>query len=114
MNKTLDFNAYQRPTLDLTMKDEGRTVIRVTLPKTAVIKKMQAGLSNLQDAVKQENQDSMKALFELAAELMSANLDHVEIAENDIREKYKMDLEDLLIFFNAYLDFVRDLQNAKN
>ncbi len=114
MNKTLDFNAYQRPTLDLTMKDKERTVIRVTLPKTAVIKKMQEGLNNLQNVIKEETSDSMHALFALAAELMSANIDQVAVTAEDIRGKYKMDLEDLLVFFQAYLDFVRDVQNAKN
>lgn len=114
MAKSLDFNSVQRPTLELTMKDDARTVIRVSMPKEALIERLSAGLSELREIVAQQDGESIRALFELAADLISCNRNFVTVTAEDLRDKYHMDFEDLTIFFSAYLDFVNEIQNAKN
>lgn len=114
MAKSLDFNSVQRPTLELTMKDDAHTVIRVSMPKEALIERLSAGLSELREIVAQQDGESIRALFELAADLISCNRNFVTVTAEDLRDKYHMDFEDLTIFFSAYLDFVNEIQNAKN
>lgn len=114
MSKVLDFNSIQRPTLELTMKDDDHTVIRVSTPKEALIEKLSAGLKDLQEIVKRQDGESIRALFDLAADLINCNRNFITVTAEDLRDKYHMDFEDLTIFFGVYLDFIGDIQNAKN
>ena len=114
MAKALDFNSIQRPTLDLTMKDEARTKIHVSAPKEALIEKLQTVSGELEEVFKSGDGRSIKAVFDLASDLISCNRDYTTVTAEDLRDKYGMDLEDMIIFFSAYLDFINEIQNAKN
>ena len=112
--KTLDFNAIQRPALTLTMKDDEHTVIRVTTPKTALIDRLVSGMTELEEILKKKEPNTLRAVYDLAAELMSNNLDFITVTGDELRDKYKLELDDMVVFFSVYLDFVHELQNAKN
>lgn len=114
MAKTLDFNSVQRPTLVLTMKDQEKTKIRVGTPKESLIEELQTLSAELEEILKKGDGDSIQAVFDLAARLISCNRDYIKVTAEDLRDRYKMDLEDLIIFFSAYLDFIGEMQNAKN
>lgn len=38
----------------------------------------------------------------------------IPLTAEDLRDKYDTDVEDLVYFFAAYVDFVEGLRNAKN
>lgn len=114
MARALDFNSLVKPTLELTMKDDARTVLRVTTPKEALIERLAAGLPELEEALAKKDAGTIRAGFELAAELMSNNTDLLPVTAEELRDKYKLSLEDLVVFFSVYLDFVGEIKNAKN
>jgi hypothetical protein len=114
MKKTLDFNRIQRPTLELIMCDEARTVINVTTPSEELVEKMVANLPELEAAAKRNDAESIRSSYILAAEIISCNLEGITVTAEELRDKYKMKLDYAILFFNAYLDFVHDIQEAKN
>lgn len=114
MAKKLDFNSVEPLVLELTMKDEARTVIRVSTPTEALVEELQHVASKLSAAVKGKSEASTESIYDLAARLISCNLDDLKVTKEDLRDKYRMNLENLLIFFGAYIDFINEITHEKN
>lgn len=111
--KVLDFNSAQRPTLELTMMDDDRTVLRVKTPPESMIRELE-NMSEDLEKLKTGDRDSVEMIYDLAARLMSCNRSFLTVTVEDLRGKYRMELEDLLLFFNMYFDFITELTNEKN
>ena len=109
----LDFNSAKRPTLELTMMDDARTILRVKTPPESMVQELQAMAGELHK-LETGDMDAVGMIYDLAARLMSQNRDFIKVTVEDLRGKYKMSLEDLILFYNAYLDFINSLANAKN
>ena len=113
MNKVLDLNSAQRPTLELTMMDDDRTVIRVSTPTEAMVQELQSMGPNLGKLTKGDK-SSVELIYDLAARLISCNRDFVTVTAEELRGKYRMDLESAILFFSAYMDFIAGITNEKN
>ena len=114
MAKTLDFNSMKRPILRLVMQDEAKTNIDVSTPTEGLIEELAAATREL-DAVLQSGDASMvQAIYDLAARLISCNRNFMKVTAEELRDKYKLNLEDLVIFYSAYLDFIDEVTNSKN
>lgn len=113
-NKSLNFNTAVRPSLEITLQDEKQTFLRVTVPTTAQIYQLKETMPALQEALKTENEDSISALYSLAAGLISRNREDISITVEYLQGECAWGFEELLLFFNAYLDFINDFKNAKN
>lgn len=112
LNRTLDLNV-QRPTLTLTFKNETHDVLNVTTPEERMVQKLQNSTPML-DKLKKGDKDSIDGTYDLMAELLSFNLDNVEVTAADLRGKYKVGLMDLILITGAYLDFINALMHEKN
>ena len=111
--KALDLNNVSRPTLELTMMDDDRTVLRVKTPPEEMIQELQAMRNDL---AKLETGDlsAVGMIYDLAGRLLSYNRDFIKVTAEDLRGKYRVDLESLILIYGAYLDFINALTNAKN
>lgn len=114
MARVLDLNTAQRPTLELTLQDEGRTLVRVTTPTEGLVRELQATAPELKKTLETGDQESLVAIFDLAAQLISCNRDGFKVTGEELRTKYRMDLESAVIFYSAYMDFINEITNAKN
>ena len=114
MTKKLDFNALVQPTLELTMKDSARTVIHVEIPTQDLIERLTTAAPELQQAVKTKDATLIRKTYELAADLISCNEEGLQITGDDLLTKYRLKLEDLIVFSSIYLEFIEDIKNAKN
>ena len=112
--KALNFNSLKRPTLDLTMMDEAQTVIRVSTPSVALVEKLGANAGEIDAALRGGDERSVKAVYDFAAELISCNRDKITVTGQELRDKYHLDLEDLTVFYDAYLDYLNETRTAKN
>lgn len=112
--RKLDFNALEQPTLELTLKDKDKTVVRATVPTEDLIERLMAAGAELQEVLNSNSGETIRALFGLIAELMSCNLDGLTFTAEDLRDKYNMKLYDATIFVKVYLEFIQELQSAKN
>lgn len=115
MSRTLDFNAIERPTLNVTMRDEARTVIRVSVPTEIFVEQIEA-LKPAIDKIKEGNntQELFNQMFIFFAKILSHNEDKLEITAEDLRGKYQLTLTDLFAFYGAYMAFIDDIKTAKN
>lgn len=114
MIKKLDFNALERPVLELTLKDKERTVVRATAPTEELVGRLMTAATELQAVIDDKKGDTIKALFGLIAELMSCNLDGQTFTAEELRDKYNLKLYDATVFVKIYLDFIQELNEAKN
>lgn len=114
MAKTLDFNALEMPKLPLVMSDADRTNIVVTVPPEGLVEELTAAGPKLRTIVESGDRAGMQACYNLAARLMSCNLSGLNVTAEDLRGKFGLDIYGLMFFFNAYTEFIREIQNAKN
>lgn len=114
MSKKLDFNAWNVPVLELTMMDDTRTVLHVTSSSEKMMEELNEVVPHLTDIQKTPDADSIRAVYDLAARLMSYNRQGVTVTVDDLRGKYKMNLEYLILFFNVYIEYIQEISNAKN
>lgn len=111
MPRVLDFNNLQSSILDITLRDEARTVVHLDLPNEALISELQ----NIDlEEMKTGNQAAVKGIYDLAAQLINCNLDYFKTTGDELLRKYNMNLVLLLQFFSAYMDCITELSNQKN
>lgn len=114
MAKTLDFNSIKRPSLTLVMQDEEKTRIDVTVPTEGLVSELIAAAPELEAVVKNGDNESLRAVYDLAARLISCNRGGVVVTGDDLKEKYNLDLEAIVVFYGVYTDFINEIANAKN
>ena len=115
----LDFNLINQPVLELTMMDEAKTAITVTSPAEGLVEELQDTVPELQNILKAGNETSVAAAYNLAARLMSCNRQGLQVTAEDLKTKYwpkdrYANLLNLVYFVSAYLDFIHEIENAKN
>lgn len=114
MIKKLDLNALEQPTLELKLRDEKRTVFRLTIPTTRLVEKFIEAKVEVAEIAKTHNAEKIKKLFELTAEIISCNADYITVTAEELRDVYRLTFGDLVVIFAAYLDFIKEFNNAKN
>lgn len=114
MAKILDLNALEQPTLELTLRDTKRTTLRLTYPSTKLVERFMSASEELTKAAKTKNTATIKSLYGLTAEIISCNLDDIQINAEELRDEYGVRFSDLVVIFAAYLDFINELKDVKN
>lgn len=112
MAKTLNFNNIKKEYLTVTLPDEKRTVLMVGTPGKALLSELMSIKNAIDNYGEDMSEDSIDNLFYICARLMSRNKGGIEITKEYIEELF--DIEDILIFVHAYLDFVTELASSKN
>ena len=114
MARTLDFNKVKKQYLTVTLADEKETTLIIGTPTKAVMNDVLA-LQEALDGYDGEgtmSADAMDDLYRACARCMSRNKQGVHISPEFLEEIF--DFEDIIIFFNAYVDFIGDIANEKN
>ena len=114
MAKMLDLNALDQPVLEVKLRDENRTIFRLTTPTTKLVEKFIAAKSEVSAIAKSKNVEKIKKLYELTAELISCNADYITVTAEELRDIYRLTFGDIVVIFAAYLDFINEFNNAKN
>lgn len=114
MAKVLDLNTVERPTLELTLQDKEKTTILVSTPSEALVRELEEVAAEMDALYRRGDKESVDAIYDLAARLISCNRQGLQVTADELRTKYKMSLESAVIFYNAYLEFINELTNEKN
>ena len=114
MAKTLDFNVIVPPTLPMVMRDHERTKIDVVAPTEGLVEELNAVAPNMKRALEADQEASVPAIYGLAARLISCNKQGLSVTAEELRDKYKLNLEALIVFYNTYMDFLNEVAGAKN
>jgi hypothetical protein len=112
--KMLDFNAVQQPTWPIKLKDDEQTVVTLSAPTTELVDRLIAVTPELEAVAKTKDHQTIKAIFSLIADIMNCNEDGLVFTAEDLRDKYRLTLLDLFKFVPGYLEFIKEMQNAKN
>lgn len=112
--KTLDFNTLAPQTLMLVMCDEAKTKIEVGVPTERLVEQLQQIAPQLDLMMQEPENTKNQDLYELAARLISCNHSGLQVTAEDLRDKYHMNFEMMLAFFNAYVGFINEFTNEKN
>ena len=114
MARVLDFNTIERPVLELVMQDDERTHIKVSTPTESLVEELATLAPQLEKVLQSQDAESIAAIYDLAARLINCNRSFVKVTPEDLRDKFRMNFESLIIFFGAYVDFINEVTNAKN
>lgn len=112
MAKSLNFNTIKKQYLTITLNDEKKTTIMIGTPTKAIMNEMLSLSDSLESDGDNVSQETIDDLYYVCARVMSRNKGGVNITKEYLEEIF--DIEDLFIFFNAYMDFVTVLGNEKN
>lgn len=112
--KMLDFNAIQQPEWAIKLKDEAGTTVTLTAPTEKLLSRLVATAGELQSIKDEGDERSIKAVFDLIADVMNNNLDGLKFTGEDLRHKYRMNFYDAVLFVRQYLVFINEITEAKN
>lgn len=113
MSKPLNFNNVKKQYLTITLADAKKTTLMIGTPTKALMDDLILLQSSLETLSKDENNtEAMDDLFNACAKVMSRNKAGIEITKEYLEEIF--DFEDIIIFFNAYMDFISEVTNQKN
>lgn len=112
--KALDLNKAKRQSFPVTMMDEKQTVFYLVMPNAETIKRLQAIYRELPSVMNGDDADALDACYEVAAEVFSCNRMQSKVTAEELKSIYAMEIEDLILFFNAYMEFIGELTKVKN
>ena len=111
--KSLNFNNVKKTYLTVTLADENNTTIMIGTPTKAIMDDLvllQSGLETISED--DANVDATDELYSTCAKVMSRNKGGIKISKEFLEEIF--DFEDIMIFFNAYMDFITEVTSGKN
>ena len=110
MAKTLDFNKIKRNYFKVTLNDENKTELQIMTPTKQMLEAVIEVLPKFDSAA--PDADDLASLYEMAALLMSRNRKGIHINADTLTDI--LDMEDLALFFSAYVSFVNEISQSKN
>lgn len=114
MPKMLDFNALSQPTWPVKLKDPEQTVVHISAPTVEFYDRLIALAPELESVAKEKNGKTIRAVYSLAAELLSFNEDGYSFTAEEVLSKYHMTLVDIIRLVGGYMEFQAEIAEAKN
>lgn len=113
MAKPLNFNNVKKQFLTITLADEKNTTLMIGTPTKAIMDELMI-LQESMNAVSDNeiNNEATDDLYNACARVMSRNKAGVKITGDYLAEIF--DFEDIILFFNAYMDFIDEVIGSKN
>ena len=114
MSKPLNFNNVKKRYLTVTLADKNQTTIMISAPTKRVL----SAIIRLQDTmtkIEETNdisEETLDELYSLTAEIMSHNKGGIKIEEELLEEIF--DFDDIMTFFDVYMDFINEETAGKN
>lgn len=112
MSNTLDFNKIKKKYLTVTLADENNTTILIGTPTKAIMDDLMSLKTSLKAMTDEADDETMDELYDICAKIMSRNKTNKKIEKEHLENVF--DFEDIIIFFNAYMEFVTTLSSEKN
>lgn len=110
MAKTLDFNSLKKRYLTVKLADEKNTVLMIGTPTKAVLNSFLSMKDNL--TADNLGDEAVDELYDIVTRVMNYNKGGIKITKEKVEDMF--DYEDLLVFINAYSDFIGEVASSKN
>ena len=110
----LDLNALDQPILEVKLRDDNHTIFRLTTPTTKLVERLMVIKGEVEDIINSRDVGRINKLYDFTAEIISCNADYIQVTGADLKDKYRVQLGDLVVIFASYLDFITEINYAKN
>lgn len=113
MVKPLNFKTIPKQFLTVTLPDEKGTTLLIGTPNKRLmddLTALQASIDNIEE--NSTDTESFNELYNACAKIMSRNKGNIEVTKEMLEDIF--DLEDIMIFFNAYMEFIDEVSGSKN
>lgn len=116
MAKITDLRALSAPSMTVVLPDDLGTTVHVTAPTLELVEYLRENAQGIFGVLRgEEGDERMKqGVYDFAAKLINCNLDGFNTSAHELATKYSMNMQHLQVFFTDYVDFVSEIQNAKN
>lgn len=114
MAQLLDFNVHRPNILPVRLMDKKQTLINLVPPTLDLQEELEGHRDQLRVLLGQDNDEMVEALYDLAAKLMSCNRNYKKFTGEQLRTTYRMDVEDLAVFYLQYSAYLEEIEHAKN
>ncbi len=111
MAKTLDFTTRKKEYLTVKLADEKKTVLMIGTPTKEILDEF----IEINERVSEEggaDKEALNDLYRVCARVMSFNKGGIKITDKYLAGFF--DLEDVMVFFNAYSEFMASITGSKN
>lgn len=105
---SLNFNSIAKKHLTVTLNDEKNTTLLVLSPT----KKIMDILTSIESNSVSSEKEQTETLYTACAAIMSRNKGGIKVSKDLLEDIF--DIEDIMIFFNAYMNFMNEQMSAKN
>ena len=110
----LDFRSFIQKTWEVVLCDEAGTTLHLTAPTEELIERLSANMQTLTKVFETRDPNMIASAYDLAAEFISCNTEKLQVTGEELRTKYGFKLVFMAAFFKQYLDFVNEINDAKN
>ena len=114
MGRILDFNSVEIKTLDIILRDDDRTEVHLKFPTEGLVQELVSISPELHKAFEEGDTESLTRTYDLVAKLINCNRDGIKVTGEELRKKYRMDFELIILFCANYLDFIQSVSESKN
>lgn len=109
----LDFNSLKKSNLEIILNDKRNTKLNIYTPSKKLLTEIINVSKSLTDIGDNEADiEDIDKLYEICAKAMSRNKQNIHINGEKLESIF--DMEDLIIFLQAYIEFVSEIQDSKN
>lgn len=109
----LDFNNLKKANLEIVLSDKRCTKLNIFTPNKKILAEIvdvSKTLTNIEnDEAGVENIDR---LYDICSKAMSRNKQRIQVSREKLEAIF--DIEDLILFLQAYIEFVTEIQDSKN
>lgn len=110
----LDFRSFEQKTWEIGLCDEQNTTLHLTAPSEELVETLSVNLSKLNEVFSERNESTVAQAFDLAAKFMSCNTEGLTLTGDELRNKYGFKSIYMAAFFKHYIQFVNEINDAKN
>ena len=114
MSRVLDLRVAEIPELTLTLLDPEATTLHVVAPDEALINELEHMHTSTLQQMAKGDQNSIALIYDLTARLLSSNKENLQVTVEDLRGKYRIKWQHLLLIISDYMAFIDDIKNEKN
>lgn len=109
----LDFNSLKKSSLEIILNDKRNTKLNIYTPSKKLLTEIVNVSRTLTDIENGKSDiEDINTLYEICAKAMSRNKQNIHITGEKLESIF--DMEDLVIFLQAYIEFVSEIQDSKN
>lgn len=114
MAKGLNFRSFAQPTLPISMNDTRETLFTITTPTVGLVEELEANRDTILAAFGKEGRGRLDELWDFAAKLISCNREGRAVTADELKGRYGMNYDMLFAFYTAYMEFLAEIEQAKN